>query len=326
MSHPLAMLISMTTNADTNMPVAIGESILRSKLQAVVGGSNQQGMTSCLNGSEFLLFHNQEASKEFGYDKWEGPQIDGSFLFTGQGVRGNQEMKRGNKGLVDCSRTGKPIHLFESIGTYTTYIGQVTLRSLIPETRRALDIEGIERDVFVYQLEFVGHTANTVAPVANSFAAYQNDWFDPGNIVSEPNLEPVITDAIDLLEFKIQSRFGNWLTKQKISVKQLSLSTELTKGVLKPDFFIPEVDLVVEAKASSSRNQVRLAIGQVSDYVHLAELAGLKCTGAILLPEAPTPDLCTLLSKLGIGLITETLDGFEVINCPSLQLQLQMQN
>jgi len=299
----------------TGMPVKVGDTILRAALQAAVGGSNQQGMTSCMNGTEFLLFHNEAVSKEFGYDKWEGPQLDGSFLFTGQGVQGDQKMYRGNKGLVDAARHGKPIHLFESKGTSTTYLGQVTLRNLNPETKLTLDVDKNERLVYVFQLDFVGHYAHELMPEPSDFHGAIDTWVDPGLTVATPSKEATPVDAIDLLEFKIQSRFGNWAKSQAWEVKQITFNSESIKGALRPDLFMPNSNLLIEAKASSSRNHVRVAIGQILDYVNIAKLSGMPYTGAILLPELPSADLVTLISSLGIGLIVEEADSYSVHGC-----------
>ena len=62
---------------------------------------------------------------------------------------------------------------------------------------------------------------------------------------------------------------------------------------------------MVEAKPSASREHVRLAIGQVLDYVHLLAISGQVTDAAILLPIRPSADLCQLLEHLGIQLIFE---------------------
>lgn len=87
------------------------------------------------------------------------------------------------------------------------------------------------------------------------------------------------------------------------------------------DLWIPEKNQLVEAKADATRESVRMAIGQVLDYAHLASLLmetekfpGLKSSQpAILLPVLPTSDLLELIRKLGIVLWVQSIQGFQEI-------------
>ena len=87
------------------------------------------------------------------------------------------------------------------------------------------------------------------------------------------------------------------------------------------DLWIPEKNQLVEAKADATRESVRMAIGQVLDYAHLAtllmeseEFPGLKSAQpTILLPALPTADLLELIKKLGIVLWVQSNQGFQEI-------------
>ena len=69
-------------------------------------------MTSCLEGTAFLLFQNEQKAKQYGYDLWEGWQADGTFHYTGQGASGDQKFRGPNKSLLAIAKDGGPIHLF----------------------------------------------------------------------------------------------------------------------------------------------------------------------------------------------------------------------
>jgi hypothetical protein len=60
---------------------------------------------------------------------------------------------------------------------------------------------------------------------------------------------------------------------------------------------------IVEAKKSSARPFVRMAIGQVLDYAHLARKDHRPVVPVIVLPEEPTDDLKELIVSLNITLI-----------------------
>lgn len=73
---------------------------------------------------------------------------------------------------------------------------------------------------------------------------------------------------------------------------------------------------LIEAKASVSRQDVRMAIGQLLDYRrHIDRKAGL----AVLLPEKPSVDLVELLHENGIDVIHETASGFARLAAHSVQ-------
>jgi len=80
------------------------------------------------------------------------------------------------------------------------------------------------------------------------------------------------------------------------------LSVRLDSGtLLVADGFDRKTNTLIEAKASTDRVDVRMAIGQLYDYQrHLAPGANL----AVLLPELPSADLMALLRQLGIAVIT----------------------
>lgn len=85
------------------------------------------------------------------------------------------------------------------------------------------------------------------------------------------------------------------------------------KGILLPGEAKPlRIDLydvdraeLIEAKGSTEREYVRLALGQVLDYARYVEHEGL----AVLLPERPKTDLIDLLSRHGIKCIYEAAEG-----------------
>ncbi len=134
-------------------PIRVGEVLKRRRLHALVGGAHQWGITSSLNGRAMLLFRNPKKSKKFGYDKWEGQQDNGQFHYTGQGVKGNQDVSsRANKSLLMSKDLGKPVHVFESSGTDVTYLGPYELLDDAFRWEVAPDETGRERRVVVFHL------------------------------------------------------------------------------------------------------------------------------------------------------------------------------
>ncbi|HVT64254.1 MAG TPA: hypothetical protein VHD81_03810 [Mycobacteriales bacterium] len=69
------------------------------------------------------------------------------------------------------------------------------------------------------------------------------------------------------------------------------------------DLYDPSSNTLIEAKSSASRNDVRAAIGQLLDYSRFLDSPDL----AILLPQAPSRDLCDLLEAHNIRLIVHEM-------------------
>jgi hypothetical protein len=287
-------------------PMQVGDEMKRQALQKLVGGSQQSGMTSCLNGAEFLIFHDKKVSKEFGYDKWEGWQIDGQFTYTGQGVKGDQTLNSvGNSGIIKAYEAGRAIRLIESENTNATYIGEFVLGEPYFEIQEALDVEKKLRKVYVFNLVPVGKVLNVTDPQVNAF---HNDyeispWVAPNVSLVEIEFANQMLSHMEQLEHKLQTDFGKYLLDLNEAVENIAFTIAGQKGVLRPDFWLPKLNLVVEAKVSTSRDYVRQAIGQVLDYKNLAKQNGLNPRAAILLPGLPSPDLVTLIASLNIQLI-----------------------
>ena len=287
-------------------PMQVGDQMKRQALQKLVGGSQQSGMTSCLDGAEYMIFHDKKVSKEFGYDKWEGWQVDGQFTYTGQGVKGDQTLKSvGNSGIIKAFESGRAIRLIESENTIATYIGEFVLGEPYYEIQKALDVEKKIRNVYVFNLVPVGKVLH---PAVHHKNAFLNDyevtsWVAPNDSAVEIEFANRIFGHMEQLEHTLQTEFGNFLISSNELVKNIEFSIEGQKGKLRPDFWLPDRNLVVEAKVSTSRDYVRQAIGQVLDYQNLAKQNGLNPDAAILLPGLPSEDLVSLLSTLGIRLV-----------------------
>jgi hypothetical protein len=91
--------------------------------------------------------------------------------------------------------------------------------------------------------------------------------------------------------------------KRKLMVK----SARMPGGDrLVADAFDPKTDRLIEAKSTSSRQDVRMAIGQLLDYRrHVCPKADL----AVLLPTRPSDDVRDLLRDLHIAVIVEERRG-----------------
>ena len=294
--------------SESSFPYVYGDEFKRSDMHQIIGGSFRHGMTMSNRGKDFLLFHDVKNSKKFGYDKWEGFQADGSFHYTGQGKIGNQKMIRANSVLVKSNRDGIPIHLIESNNGVCTYKGQYVLDDPPYTVEKAPDADGKkDREVFVFKLlpVVIKGELEIASQLKNNVVGIVKIWNPPAYEAVELSGVVVKKSRLERIENELQTQFGKYLIANGHQVNSYDFSFSGLQGKLRPDFWIPCLGLIVEAKPSSTREYVRLAIGQVLDYVNLSKCVGLQTKPAILLPNFPSFDLCTLIEDLGITLISK---------------------
>ncbi len=106
-------------------------------------------------------------------------------------------------------------------------------------------------------------------------------------------------------EAALVQRYAAWMLDRGFTVVRQQYSVEGEARPLVCDAFVPELSLLVEAKAHDNRNSIRLAIGQLMDYRRFVGDAAL----AILLPHEPAPDHRDLLQSVGLAWIWPDRQG-----------------
>jgi hypothetical protein len=93
--------------------------------------------------------------------------------------------------------------------------------------------------------------------------------------------------------------YADWLEERGFLVERHQYSVEGEARLLVCDVFVPELSLLVEAKAQDNRNSIRLAIGQLMDYRRFVDDPSL----AVLLPHEPASDHRDLLRSVDVAWI-----------------------
>ena len=101
-------------------------------------------------------------------------------------------------------------------------------------------------------------------------------------------------------ESKLVKEYQHFREKNNQSVLKRN-SIKINGKIYWTDGWCPDEKLLIEAKSSSSRTYIRLAIGQLFDYRRHINPHPEKL--AILVPTEPQEDLLNLLSDLEISLI-----------------------
>lgn len=256
-----------------------------------------------------FIFSDAKSGGSFGYDLYDGLQPDGSYFYTGEGQTEDQVFTRGNLAIRDSAKSGRFLHIFEAKSPYATYLGEFRYSSAT--LREAPDKNGDKRLVIVFHLVPVGETD---IDEANTSEAQQDqdpvracvdikDYAPRSGKKYKRNTLAVALES-DPAEARLEADFHAWWKKQGIEPKDLKIKLS-GGGTVEPDLFIPEMNLVVEAKASTSTESIRMALGQILDYVftlnHASDFVGQQNQGqavypAVLLPTEPNMRSLRLLS------------------------------
>jgi hypothetical protein len=132
-------------------------------------------------------------------------------------------------------------------------------------------------------------------------------FVDPESVEVEETEFPLsaTTGRMVREEAKLVRRYRRWLDPQGMRLRGLIIPT--VGCLLRADLFDTMLNVLIEAKAESSRANIRYAIGQLFDYRrYMSPPPEL----ALLLPGPLSGDLEMLLSCAGISVIWESGDAF----------------
>jgi hypothetical protein len=289
-----------------------GENIDRVALQAVYGGRTQGGIGPSRKTPNVLVFSDPIAGEPHGY--YDGWQTDGYFHYTGEGQRGDQQMKSGNAAILRHAAEGRALRVFEGARGSVTYIDEFELaetepfyRTDAPETGN-----GPLREVIVFRLRpkqvAPRKPSSKLAPVlagpVSENVPIEQQQTERAYVA--PSHEPYEAERREqrlVLELEAHlRRLGHEVFRKRI----------LPAGEARPlftDLYDATTKTLVEAKGTVERNAIRMAIGQLADYKRFIDGGQLQHL-AVLLPAEPRNDLCDLLRSQNIELIHPSTDGF----------------
>lgn len=289
----------------------------------------------------------QGALNGYDYDGWDGndPNV---FYYTGEGRHGDQAMREGNKAIRDHESDGRALRLFEAIdepqrpgGKRQRYVGEFYLDASAPyRMAPAPDAAGDRRQVIVFRLVRAGATPAQVPPAppahgplaeapaeAPSPEATDSDPDDLAgptidfagdadvtvvdseqNTVTEYELAPTTGRVAQRHEAQLVSQFEAWLRQRGGDPQRLRITIPGERHELVTDTYDAAAGILYEAKAKSDRATVRLAVGQLLDYLRFTS----EASGCILLPDEPTHDVKRLIQSVGFGLVYRKLGSWVV--------------
>ncbi|WP_079022497.1 restriction endonuclease [Streptomyces sp. NRRL F-5193] len=272
-----------------------GDEVERKQLHIVFGGRTQGGIGPSAKTANVFLFTDPIAGEKHGY--YDGWMPDGCFHYTGEGQYGDQRMISGNASILNHRTEHRALRVFQGARGFVTYLGEFEVAPENPwyEADAPETGGGPLRRVIVFRLRPVDISAQppetTLARLLGS-TKEQVEQLPVEQQITErtfvnPNREPYEAErkeAALVLAFRDYLRGkGHRVSRQQI----------LPPGETRPlftDLYDEDLSLLVEGKGSVTRENVRMAIGQLADYDRFIS-ASKK---AILFPSEPRSDLIRL--------------------------------
>jgi hypothetical protein len=290
-----------------------GDVIERKDLQQRYGGRTQGGIGPSKSSPNVLLFADPVAGEPHGY--FDGWRADGCFHYTGEGQRGDQQMKSGNAAIFKHTSEGRALRLFLGARGLVRYEGEFELApdppfytTDAPETKN-----GPVRSVIVFRLQPLdiqpkpsSSKLDRAGVVGVEDVPVEEQWTERAFVA--PSHKPYEADR---REQRLVMAFRDHLLQQQHEVARLKI---VPPGEAKPlfaDLIDRTTNTLYEAKGSVGRGGIRTAIGQLADYRRFIQPSPKL---GVLLPSRPRDDLIDLLRSAGIEVVWR--DGDEFVELP----------
>jgi hypothetical protein len=282
-----------------------GETIERKRLHQEFGGSTQGGIGPSRRSSNVLIFSDPIAGEKHGY--FDGWMPDGLFHYSGEGQHGDQRMVSGNAAILNHHAAGRALRVFEGARGTVTYVGEFEVdpehpwyEADAPETN-----DGPLRKVIVFRLRPIDAQAQPTRSTLGRLIHAAQETVKTIPIEQQltersfvnPNREPYEAER---KEANLVQALAAYLQKSGHHVSRHQILPDGETRPLFTDLYDKDLDLLVEAKGSGTRENVRMALGQLADYGRFLPTAAR----AVLLPAKPNrTDLVALAHSENVAVL-----------------------
>ncbi len=279
-----------------------GDAVERKVLQARYGGRTQGGIGPSRSSPNVLIFSDPAAGEPHGY--FDGWRADGCFHYTGEGQRGDQEMKSGNAAILNHAAAGRTLRLFLGARGRVVYEGEFALAEErpwyttdAPETKN-----GPIRSVIVFRMrplntrpKLSSSALDRVIETSVEDVKVEQQWTEMMFVApSHQSYEA------ERREQKLVLAFRDYLLAKGHEVSRVKIVPPCEAKPLFTDLIDRTSGTLYEAKGTVERGAIRMAIGQLLDYRRFIEPSPRL---AVLLPSEPRADLAALLRSVNIDVV-----------------------
>ncbi|MCD2466011.1 restriction endonuclease [Streptomyces sp. MBT42] len=285
-----------------------GDAIERKQLHARYGGRTQGGIGPSAKSPNVMIFTDPIAGEKHGY--YDGWMPDGLFHYSGEGQYGDQRMLSGNASILNHEDEARALRVFKGARGVVTYLGEFAVAGWYeadaPETG-----DGPLRKVIVFKLRPLDtepqepgtKLARLLASQPTTVVEIDVEQHETEKSFVQPSQEPYEAER---RESKLVQQFSDFLRLQGHTVVRHRI---LPRGETRPlltDLYVPSLGMLVEAKGSVTRENIRMAIGQLADYGRFVDAPNR----AVLVPTQPRVDLLDLAAAAGYSFIWPRTVGF----------------
>jgi hypothetical protein len=287
----------------------------KSDFAALYGGGTLGGIQPSSTSKNVLLYSDPAVGTAFGYN-FDGWTADGeTYSYTGEGQRGPQNLRSGNGAILNHKAHGRSLRLLVADGYADgktrakdrIYVGEFTLDESHPYSiEDALDMDGQMRTVYVFHLKPVGEVLHrgadySAAPMTPKSEAVAEKVALETHLASEFESSGSGPVTAEKREQALVEKFSEVLAERGHQLSRWKITPPESTRPLYSDIFDETAGILYEAKAKSTRNHVRMGLGQILDYKRYtpAEVTAF----ALLLPAEPHSDLLNLLRGQGLGAV-----------------------
>lgn len=143
-------IVELQRSTDPELSFVVGQVYDRqTEIHDLFGGSRQSGIAPSAQAAAVFIFTG-DSGGQYGYtDSHSEEQV---FSYTGEGQLGDMTLTKGNLAILEHSKQGKALHVFEILGKSLgqKYLGEYTCAS--HEWRRGPDKRGNDRAIVVFNL------------------------------------------------------------------------------------------------------------------------------------------------------------------------------
>ncbi len=299
----------------------MGSLMGRKERMAKYGGAKYGGIEPSRKTPNVFVYSDPARGEAYGYnfDGWNEDRT--VFLYTGDGRIGDQQMRDGNRAILEHQAESRALRLFIADGIIPDtrqknhrYIGKFELDRGQPYfLEEALDKKKVMRTVFVFRLRPLneilyrdidqgrhGDIRTTSEAVLVPLEAHVSKTFEsPG----------VGATTAARRESELCARYISYLGRH---FQRWKISPAGQTSPLFTDLYDKEGNELYEAKGTTTRDAIRRSVGQLLDYRrHITPEPSLT----LLLPHRPNDDLINFLRDVGISCVYEEPEtGFSRID------------
>ena len=304
-----------------------GQYLSRDNRRIEFGGALYGGIEPSAQTPNVFIYSDPSRGEKNGYiyDGWN--EDKSIYLYTGEGKIGDQKLSAGNKAIADHKKDKRKLRLFVADGIVPgtknaknqRYVGEFEVDMTQPfYLADALDEnQNEERVVFVFRLRPLGEVLQSNQDLSKQTEPERTTVADLVGIEKNETTSFDLPKSEASTSFRTESqlveRYSNYLMDLGHVVKRWRLLPKLSLKYLFTDIYDENECELYEAKGSSNRNAVRLAIGQLLDYKRFLPVNQIGLT--LLLPSEPNEDLKDLIRSCGMSCVWEIEPGrFERIS------------